>query len=293
MAKLAFCGTGQMGLPMATRLVAAGHDLTVWNRTADKAEPLLDLGAKLADSPAAAARDAEAAITMLADPEALKEVVLGPNGVAEGLPEGATLIEMSTVGPDAIRDLAMRLRPRLHVIDAPVLGSVGQAEDGELKIFVGASPDEFARWVKVLGAMGTPFHLGPLGSGASMKLVANSTLGALMTALGEALALADRLGLDQKDVFDVLVGSPIGITARSKRNNVASGRYPPNFKLRLAVKDMDLVHDTATRLGLELRVAEAARSWFYDAAAKGLGEMDYSAVVALITGGPAELPPAE
>jgi 3-hydroxyisobutyrate dehydrogenase/2-hydroxy-3-oxopropionate reductase len=278
---------------MASRLIAAGHDLTVWNRSAEKAKPLLDLGAKLADTPAAAAREAEAAITMLADPEALKEVVLGPNGVAEGLPEGATLIEMSTVGPDAIRELATQLRPRIHLIDAPVLGSVAQAEEGELKIFVGASPDEFARWVKVLGAMGTPFHLGPLGSGASMKLVANSTLGALMTALGEALALADRLGLDQQDVFDVLVGSPIGITARSKRNNVTSGRYPPNFKLRLAVKDMDLVHDTATRLGLQLRVAEAARSWFKDAEAKGLGELDYSAVVALITGGPAELPPAE
>jgi 3-hydroxyisobutyrate dehydrogenase/2-hydroxy-3-oxopropionate reductase len=230
---------------------------------------------------------------MLADPEALDEVVFGPEGVAEGLPEGATLIEMSTVGPDAIRELAKRLRPRLHVIDAPVLGSVAQAEDGELKIFVGASADEFARWVKVLGAMGSPFHLGPLGSGASMKLVANSTLGALMTALGEALALGDRLGLDQEDVFDVLVGSPIGITARSKRSRVTSGRYPPNFKLRLAVKDMDLVVDTATRLGLELRVAEAARSWFRDAAAKGLGEMDYSAVVALITGAPAELPPAQ
>jgi 3-hydroxyisobutyrate dehydrogenase-like beta-hydroxyacid dehydrogenase len=278
---------------MAARLLAAGHDLTVWNRTAEKAKPLLDLGAKLADTPAAAARDVEAAITMLSDPEALEEVVLGPNGLAEGLPEGATLIEMSTVGPDAIRELAKRLRPRIHVIDAPVLGSVAQAEEGELKIFVGASPNEFARWVKVLGAMGTPFHLGQLGSGASMKLVANSTLGALMTALGEALALADRLGLDQEDVFDVLVGSPIGVTARSKRTRVTSGRYPPNFKLRLAVKDMDLVHETATRLGLELRVAEAARSWFHDAAAKGLGEMDYSAVVALITGRPAELPPAE
>ena len=293
MAKLAFCGTGQMGTPMATRLLAAGHDLTVWNRSAEKAQPLVDLGAKLADSPAAAARDAEAAITMLADREALEEVVIGPDGVAEGLPEGATLIEMSTVGPDAVRELAIRLRPRFHVIDAPVLGSVAQAEEGELKIFVGASPEEFARWVKVLGAMGTPFHVGPLGSGASMKLAVNSTLGALMTALGEALALADRLGLDQEDVFDVLVGSPIGITARSKRSRVMGGRYPPNFKLRLAVKDMDLVHETATRLGLELRVAEAARSWFHDAAAKGLGEMDYSAVVALITGGPAELPPAE
>jgi 3-hydroxyisobutyrate dehydrogenase-like beta-hydroxyacid dehydrogenase len=293
MAKLAFCGTGQMGVPMATRLIAAGHDLTVWNRSPDKAKPLIDLGAKPAESPAAAARDAEAAVTMLADPDAVKEVVLGPGGIAEGLPEGATLIEMSTVGPDAIRELAKRLRPRFHVIDAPVLGSVAQAEEGELKIFMGASPEEFARWVKVLGAMGIPFHLGPLGSGASMKLVANSTLGALMTALGEALALADRLGLDQGDVFDVLVGSPIGVTARGKRNLIASGRYPPNFKLRLAVKDVDLVHDTATRLGLELRVAEAARSWFEDAAARGLGELDYSAVVALITGGPAELPPAE
>src|SRR5882757_9591898 len=143
MARLAFCGTGQMGTPMAARLLAAGHDLTVWNRTAEKAKPLLDLGANLADSPGAAARDADAAITMLADPEALEEVVLGPDGVAEGLPEGATLIEMSTVGPDAVRELAKRLRPRVHVIDAPVLGSVAQAEDGELKIFVRASPDQF------------------------------------------------------------------------------------------------------------------------------------------------------
>src|SRR5437868_8987082 len=135
MAKLAFCGTGQMGLPMATRLIAGGHDLTVWNRSAEKAKPLLDLGATPAESPAAAARDAEAAITMLADPEAVEEVVLGPGGIAEGLPEGATLIEMSTVGPDAVRELAMRVSPRLHVIDAPVLGSIAQAEKGELKIF--------------------------------------------------------------------------------------------------------------------------------------------------------------
>src|SRR5207244_12001066 len=128
--------------------------------------PRLGLGAKPAEGPAAAARDAEAAITMLADPEAVEEVVLGPGGIVEGLPEGATLIEMSTVGPDAVRELAMRVSPRFHVIDAPVLGSIAQAEKGELKIFVGASPEEFAGWVKVLGAMGTPFHLAPLGSGA-------------------------------------------------------------------------------------------------------------------------------
>src|SRR2546430_9311936 len=135
MAKLAFGGRGQMGLPMATRLIAAGDDLTVWNRSADKAKPLIDLGAKPAESPAAAAREAEAAITMLADPDAVKEVVLGPGGIAEGLPEGATLIEMSPAGPDAIRELAMRLRPRFHVIDAPVLGRPAQAEEGGPTMF--------------------------------------------------------------------------------------------------------------------------------------------------------------
>lgn len=293
MAKLAFCGLGQMGAPMASRLVGAGHEVRVWNRSPEKAAPLVALGAVPADTPAAAAEDVDAAITMLANPDALHEVVLGPKGIAEGLHEGATLIDMSTVGPEAVRGLADQLRPRVHVVDAPVLGSVPQAQAGELRIFVGASPEEFARWVGVLGAMGVPFHLGALGAGASMKLVANSTLGALMTALGEALALAGKLGLDQGDVFDVLVGSPIGVTARAKRANIAAGRYPPNFKLRLALKDMELVHDTAKRLGLELRVAEAARSWLQDAAAGGLGEMDYSAVVARITDGPAALPPGE
>lgn len=279
---------------MATRLMAAGHDLTVWNRSPEKAKPLQDLGATLAASPAEAARGAEAAITMLADPEALEEVVFGVpgpgGGLVEGLADGATLIEMSTVGPDAIHGLAERLRPRLHLIDAPVLGSVPQAEAGELKVFVGASTEEFAQWVELIRAMGTPFHLGAVGSGAAMKLVANSTLGSLMTTLGEALALADRLGLDRADAFDVLVDSPVGVTARSKRTNVTSGKYPPNFKLRLAVKDLGLVSDTASRLGLELRVAAAARAWFVEAAGNGFGEMDYSAVIALITDGPAELP---
>lgn len=291
MATLAFCGLGQMGAPMAARLIGAGHKVSVWNRSPEKARPLVELGARLAESPADAAHGAEAAITMLADPHALEEVVFGPKGLAEGLAEGSSLVEMSTVGPDPIHSLAQRLRPRIEVIDAPVLGSVAQAQAGELKVFVGATPDAFARWVKVLGALGTPSHLGPLGSGASMKLVANSTLGALMTALGEALALAGRLGLDLDSVLDVLAGSPIGVTARSKRSNLTTGKYPPNFKLRLAVKDMDLVNDAAARLGLELRVAEAARSWFQEAEATGFGEMDYSAVAALISGRPAELPP--
>jgi len=269
---------------MAARLIGAGHDLAVWNRTPGKTKGLVDLGARAAGTPADAAAGAEAAFTMVANPQALQQVVFGPDGLETGLAEGSTLIEMSTVGPDAIRDVAGRLGGRIHVVDAPVLGSIAAAEAGELKVFVGSTPDEFARWAPVLRAIGTPSHLGPQTAGASMKLVTNSTLGALMTALGEALALARSLGLDQDGVLDVLADSPIGVTARSKRSRIKSGSYPPNFKLGLAIKDMDLVIDTAAGRGLELRVAPAARSWFADAAGEGLSEMDYSAVIARITG---------
>lgn len=293
MARLAFCGLGQMGSAMAARLLEAGHDLTVWNRSPGRADELVRSGAVLAASPAEAADGAEGVMTMLADPTALNAVVFGTAGLpglAEGLKPGGTLIEMSTVGPDALRGVAGRLGSTLQVMDAPVLGSLAQVKAGTLKIFVGGPVELMERWRPELEVLGTPYHLGPLGSGAAMKLVANSTLGALMTAFGEALAIGAALGLDQAKVLEMLAGSPIGVTASGKRANVESGSYRPNFKLALAVKDLDLVVETATRAGVELRVAEAARSWFKEALADGLGAMDYSAVVAEITGGPARLP---
>jgi 3-hydroxyisobutyrate dehydrogenase-like beta-hydroxyacid dehydrogenase len=301
MATLAFCGLGLMGGAMAARLIEAGHDLTVWNRTPAKAEPLVALGARAAATPAEAVAVAEAAITMLADPPALEEVVFGPSGhaaagLAAGLAAGAVLIDMSTLGPDAIRRVAARLGEGVAVMDAPVLGSVPQVRQGTLKIFVGGPEGLLERNRSVLEALGTPFHVGPLGSGQSMKLVANSTLGSLMTTLGEALALAQGLGIERSKVFDVLVNSPIGVTASGKRPLVESGTYPPNFKLALAVKDLNLILAAAAGAGIELRVAEAARSWFAEALSEGgeggqgLADLDYSAVIARITGTPAALP---
>jgi 3-hydroxyisobutyrate dehydrogenase-like beta-hydroxyacid dehydrogenase len=287
MARLAFLGLGQMGLPMARRLLEAGHELVAWNRTASKSRSLEQRGAVVAETPAEAARDAEGVVTMLADPAALEAVVEGPNGAASGMANGATLIEMSTVGPQAVHDLAGRLPEGVDILDAPVLGSVPQAEGGSLKVFVGGTDEQFGRWREVLGALGTPVHVGPLGSGASMKLVVNSALGALMTALGEALALADGLGLDQDVTLDVLADSQIGVTARSKRERIESGVYPPNFKLGLGAKDLRLVTDAAVRAGRDLRLASAARSWLEEADAGGFSDLDYSAVVAHIRGGPA------
>ncbi|MDP1807332.1 MAG: NAD(P)-dependent oxidoreductase, partial [Acidimicrobiales bacterium] len=197
--KIAFCGLGRMGVPMAARLLDAGHELRVWNRTAGKAGALIDAGATEAASPAEAGAGAEVVVTMLADPAAVEDVVL-----AADLRAGTTLVEMSTIGPDAVRSVATRLPEGVDMLDAPVLGSIPQATEGTLKIFVGGDAAVFERCRPALEAMGAPRHLGPLGAGAAMKLVANSTLGALMTGLAEALALADGLGLEEADVLDIL-----------------------------------------------------------------------------------------
>ena len=282
MTTLAFCGLGRMGVPMAARLLGAGHEVRAWNRSPGKAGPLVAAGATEASSPAEAAAGAEVVITMLADPAAVDDVLAAADLIA-----GTTLIEMSTVGPDAVRTLAARLRDGVDVLDAPVLGSVPQATDGTLKIFAGGEAGVFERCRPLLEAMGTPRHLGPLGAGAAMKLVANSTLGALMTGLAEALALADGFDLDEAAVLDILSESAIGITARGKRPLIESGVYSPNFTLALAAKDLRLVTEAADAAGVELRLAPAARSWLERAAEHGLGDLDYSAVIADVRGRPA------
>ncbi len=285
--RVAFCGLGRMGVPMAARLLAGGHDVTVWNRTAERAAPLLEQGAAQGVSPADAAGQAEVVITMLADPDALEDVTFGADGVAAGMAAGATLVEMSTVGPQVVRAVATRLPDGVGMVDAPVLGSVPQATEGTLKIFVGGDDPVFERCRPVLEAMGTPRHLGPLGAGAAMKLVANSTLGVLMCGVAEALALADALGLEEAAVLDILAESPIGATVKSKRTKVESGVYEPNFTLALAAKDLGLVTSAAEAAALELRLAPAAQAWLERAATSGLGDLDYSAVIADVRGRPA------
>lgn len=283
MAKLGFLGLGAMGAPMAARLIGAGHQVTVWNRTRSRAEAF-EGRAPIANSPADAARGVDAAITMLATPDALSEVVLGDHGVSSGIEPGTTLIEMSTVGADHLLGLAGRLPEGVGLIDAPVLGSVSNAVDGTLQIFVGGSEESFVRWGDSLAAMGTPIHVGPTGSGAAMKLVANSTLAGLMSLVGEALALADGLGLDQERVIPVLLDSPIGPALSRKLDKIQGDHYAPSFRLSLMLKDMRLVMDAARDRGVELELAEGTLRWIDQAEHQGLGGYDYSAVVAHIRG---------
>ncbi|HEX6230647.1 MAG TPA: NAD(P)-dependent oxidoreductase [Actinomycetota bacterium] len=284
MTRIAFLGLGQMGMPMAARLLEAGHDLTVWNRTPEKAQPLVQRGARAAATPAGTAAGVEVAITMLADPEALEQVAFGPDGLAAALGPGRLLVDMSTVGPDAIRSVAERLPVGVEMVDAPVRGSVPQATGGTLGILVGAPDDAFERVRSILEPLGTVRRVGGPGSGAAAKLVVNSALGATIAAFGEAIALGEGLGIDRGTLLDVLADSAVGPMAESKRANVESDSYPPRFKLGLALKDLRLVAEAARRAGRELKVAPASRAWFEEAARAGASDQDYAAVVRTIVG---------
>lgn len=279
---VAFIGLGAMGGRMAIRLLDAGHRLVVWNRTRARAQPLLDAGATLAESPADAARQAEVVITMVADPAALEAVTSGPDGVLAGLRPGATLIEMSTVGPGAIARLAAHLPPDTGLLDAPVLGSIGEAESGSLTIFVGGSIALAERLMPLLSALGTPLYVGDSGAGAAAKLVANATLITTLGALGEALALAHGLGLSRETAYRILQKTPLGAQAERRREAIETGLYPPRFPLALARKDAALIGEAAAAAGVDLRLTTAAEAWLAEAQTAGLGGSDYAAVLAVI-----------
>jgi 3-hydroxyisobutyrate dehydrogenase/2-hydroxy-3-oxopropionate reductase len=281
MATVGVVGLGAMGSRIARRLADAGNDLVVWNRDPDKTEPLVERGAVAAETPADAARKAEAVITMVADPAALAAVTEGPDGLVAGAADGTTVIQMSTVSPAATERLASQL-PGDAMLDSPVLGSVGEVEAGTLKVFVGGEDALAERWSPLLSTLGTVMHVGPIGAGTAAKLVANTTLVGIIGVLGEALAIGQALGLPRERTFEVLGVTALADQAERRRAAVESGDYPPRFALRLARKDADLILEAAEKHGVDLRVVKGAQEWLADAEAAGLGDADYSAVLARI-----------
>jgi 3-hydroxyisobutyrate dehydrogenase-like beta-hydroxyacid dehydrogenase len=284
MARIGFLGLGEMGTPMASRLIRAGHDVIVWNRTAARTAPLVRQGAVVAPSPATAAAGADFVITMLASPEALEQVLFGTGQLTAALSRGQVLIDMSTVGLDAVRSAADRLPKGVSLVDAPVRGSVPQAQSGSLEIFVGATEEDYERVRPILSILGAVRHTGAPGAGAAMKLVANLALGAAIVTLGEALSLGESLDLKRDDLLDALAGSPVGPIVKAKRSNIESGQFPPSFKLRHAAKDLRLVMAASAATRRDLKQARANRAWLDEAAQRGAADLDFSAVVGTILG---------
>ncbi|MGW7612247.1 NAD(P)-dependent oxidoreductase [Streptomyces sp. NPDC054766] len=247
MEKIAFLGLGRMGAGMARRLLGARHPLTVWNRTPAKAEPFVAAGAELAASPAEAVRDADVVITMLADPAALDAVA---EAVVPELRPGAHWVEMSTVGPDAIKELAARLGEGVTLVDAPVMGSTDRAESGRLGVLAGGDATGVEH---VLAHFGTVTRTGPLGSGAALKLVLNASVLGGVALVAEAMVLADSLGLDEDTARTALANGPLG---GAVDRAFAEGVH---FGTALAVKDLALA-TKAARLPAMEAVLEHLRS---------------------------------
>jgi len=289
-AKIGFVGLGLMGRPMAMNLLKAGHAVTVWNRTASRADELVAAGAKLAKSPKEAASNADVFITIVSDPPALEEVLWGKSGGGVGaadaalaaLKPGAIYIDSSTVSPDLARKIAAACSAKgAKFLDAPVTGGDWGAKKGELVFMVGGEAETLKAAEPVIGVMGKKwFLLGPNGAGQTIKLAMNSILALQVEALAEALALVTAAGLKGESLVEVMQSS----MARSgvldvKAPNLLKGEYVPSFPLRLMYKDVSLAMDLAKELGVTLPAAAAAQQTYGVVKAAAREDLDYSAVM--------------
>ena len=282
--KVAFLGLGIMGRPQAANVCRAGFDLTVWNRTRERAESFSEehRGVEVAESPADAARGADVVISMVPDVPEVEEVLFA---AADGMSEGALAVDMSTIAPTASRSIGERLRERgIHFLDAPVTGSRPKAEDGTLTIMVGGQAEDFERAKPVLESMGQlVVHVGPSGHGEMIKLI-NNTLAAINAAgLAEALLLAQAANADV-DKLRQVVGSGSGASAmlELKSGPMIERDFAPLFKLEHMLKDVRHCIREADALGVGLPVAKAVESLYSRADEDGLGGQDFAAVIEVI-----------
>ena len=277
--RIAFLGLGIMGSGMARRLLDAGHELVVHNRTPDRASPLVAAGATLAPTPRAAAHGAAVVISMVADDQASRAMWLGPDGALVGMPPDAIAVECSTLTVDWIKELAAAAP--VEVVDAPVTGSKKAAAAGELNFIVGGSAAAFARLYPILAAMGrSAIHVGPTGSGALLKLINNFLCGVQVASLAEAVAWIERSRLDRTQAVNFLTeGSPGSPLVKMLAARMTAADYTPNFKLALMAKDLRYAHATAAQSGVDLGSASAALAAFEAAIAKGDSDRDMASVV--------------
>ena len=278
-APVAVPGTGIMGSAMARNLVGAGLNTTVWDRSPSATEPLAEAGAQVAASPREAVRDARVVITMLPTPDVVNSVIFG-EGVAEAFAEGAVWAQMGTIGVTATTELAGRLstvRPGVMFVDAPVSGSKGPAEAGQLLILASGPAAAEAVVASAFSAIGRKtVWLGAAGQGSRMKLVVNSYLSFLIEGVAETLELASRLGIDPAGLDAVIEGGPLDAPlADAKLHKMARGDFAPEFPLEWALKDVDLALAAAD--GDRLPLLEALSRQWHAAVETGHGRQDISA----------------
>ena len=278
---IGFIGMGHMGSHMAQRLLDAGYQLTVYDRTREKAQEVGQRGAQVSQTPRDLAAGCQIVMASVTDDKAQEEVMFGPDGALAGVHGGSIVIDLSTVSPDASRRLFQAAKEKnVPMIDAAVSGSLPQVDQGSLVIFVGGEHTTFEQCEPILEHLGkNRFYTGASGMGTTMKLVVNALLGLGMQALAEAIALGEKAGLDKGLLLDVL-GQTAVLTAgqKSKLENVRRKEYPTNFAISLMHKDFSLLLSRAYDLSVSMPATAVAQQMCTAAMAKGMDE-DFSIII--------------
>ncbi len=282
---IGFIGLGIMGQPMALNLVKAGFPVTVFNRTRSKAEPLGQVGAQVASSPAEAVRNAEVIVTIVSDTAAMEEVVCGKAGVLETIRPGAVLIDSSTISPTVSRKLAGQLASKgASLLDAPVTGSKHGAEKGELTFMIGGDREVLERVMPVLKVLGKRhIYCGQQGLGLAAKLAMNCILATMVEIFAEGFVMATKAGVPPETLLEIMQSS----LARSaivdfKAPFVFKGDFTPYFPLKLMHKDLELAMEAAYAQNVPMPATAAVKEVYGGARALGQGDLDYVAVITFL-----------
>jgi 2-hydroxy-3-oxopropionate reductase len=282
---IGFIGLGIMGRPMARNLLKAGYSLVVHSRSRGPVDEIAGAGAKVGTSSRDVAAQCDVLITMLPNSPEVEQVVLGRDGVIEGARPGMILLDMSTISPLVSQKVGAALAAKsVKMLDAPVSGGEKGAIDGALSIMVGGDKAVFDKALPIFQAMGkTITHLGPLGAGGFTKLANQIIVAVNLTALGEALTLAKKAGLDRELTLTALAGGLAGSKCLDqKKPNYLADTYNPGFKIDLHYKDLGLIMESARALGVPLPATAAVQELFSAMRVKGRGGLDHSGIITLL-----------
>ena len=282
MTSIAFIGLGIMGSPMAVHLAKAGHDVTGYNRTPEKAKPLIDAGGRAAESVAEAVADAEVVAVMVPDSPDVREVLAGENGVFSGAKPGTLIIDFSSIRPDVTVELAEQaVAQGFRLIDAPVSGGEAGAINAALSIMVGGTAEDFAEAQPILDVVGkTVVHVGPNGSGQTVKAANQLIVAANIQVLAEAVIFLEAYGVDTAAALKVLGGGLAGSKVLDQKGQKMLDRsFDPGFRIELHHKDLGIVTSAAREAGVVIPVGALLGQLMASAKAVGDGALDHSALL--------------
>ncbi|KAK9280842.1 hypothetical protein L1049_003732 [Liquidambar formosana] len=280
--RVGFLGLGIMGSPMAQNLIKAGCDVTVWNRTKSKCDPLISLGAKYEPSPAEVAASCDVTFAMLADPESAVDIACGKDGAAGGMSPGKGYVDVSTVDGTTCKLISEHIKATGALfLEAPVSGSKKPAEDGQLIFLTAGDRSLYEMVAPLLDIMGkSKFFLGDVGNGAAMKLVVNMIMGSMMASFSEGLLLSEKVGLDPNVLVEVISQGAISAPMFSTKGpSMAQSLYPTAFPLKHQQKDLRLALKLAESVSQPIPIAAATNELYKVAKSHGLSDQDFSAVI--------------